>query len=176
MKYINNTGLELEVISRVGKQCVVMFSKSKSTRKANIDNVRAGKVKDLYAPSRYGIGYDGEFLPTPYWKRAKDLWSNMLKRCYYEKDKKGYYGKAFVDKRWHCFSNFLDDIKTLDGFDLWLRNKGMELDKDKYSCTKIYSIHTCQFISAFENRSIQPNYRTGKKFCKITQKWLTITS
>lgn len=173
MKHINNAGLELEVISRIGKQCVVVFTKSGSTRTADIHNIRAGKVRDLYAPSRYGIGYDGEFTKVSYWKRAKDLWSNMIKRCYYRGDKKGYFGKAFVDPRWHCFGNFLEDIKDLPGFTDWVDNKGMELDKDKISTSKVYSKHTCQFLTAFENRHIQPNYRTGKVFCKETRSWVT---
>lgn len=173
MKYINNAGLELEVVSRVGKQCVVVFTKSGSTRKANIDNIKAGKVKDLYSPSRYGIGYDGEFIKVPYWRRAKDLWSNMIKRCYFEGDNKGYFGKAIVDPRWHCFGNFLADIKELPGFKDWVNKKGMELDKDKISKSKVYSKHTCQFLTTFENRHIQGDYRVGKTYCKETRSWVT---
>ena len=175
MKYVNNTGLELEVISRNGKQCIIKFLGSGSTRKANIDNIRVGKVKDLYNPSRYGVGYDGEFIKTPYWKKAKDLWSNMLKRCYYEGDSKGYFGRCTVDKRWHCFSNFLEDIKELKGFRQWLSGVDrMELDKDiKHPGNTVYSRHTCLFVTYIENRQAQPNYRIGKEFCKETQSWIT---
>ena len=173
MKYINNAGLELEVISRDGEQCVVHFIKSGSTRRAKFINVQHGKVRDLYAPSRYGIGYDGDFVRVPYWKRAKDLWSNMLKRCYFKADKKGYYGKVTVDTRWHCFANFLSDISVLAGFNDWVNSKGMELDKDMLSDTKIYSKHTCTFITARLNRQLQPNYRLGKTFCKETRSWVT---
>jgi len=177
MNYVNNAGLELTILSREGRDCVVKFTESGSVREANIDNIIAGKVKDLYYPSRYGVGYDGEFDKPPYWKRARQLWSNMMKRCYSTKDTKGYYGRAFVDARWHCFADFLDDIKGLSGFHKWLAGTGMELDKD-YLCkgNDTYSKHTCCFLSTFKNRSIQPNYRTGKQYCKETQTWITTKS
>lgn len=174
MIFINNAGLELKIISKVGKKCIVQFTDTGSIRNANIDNIKAGKVKDLHSPSRYGVGYDGEFVKVSYWKKARDLWSNMLKRCYYEGDAKGYYGSVVVDARWHCFANFLEDLPKLEGFNDWLNNKGMQLDKDK-SGTKVYSVLTCIFLTEFENKSIQPNYRKGKIFCKETRQWLTPT-
>ena len=170
--YINNAGLELRIIDRKGKQCTVEFIATGSIRKANIYNIRKGKVRDLYAPSRYGIGYDGEYTKNSYWKQAKQLWSNMLKRCYCAKDTKGYYGRATVDPRWHCFANFLSDISSLDGFNNWVTKSGYELDKDKFSDTKVYSKYTCQFITAHDNRSLQPNYRLNKIFCKETRSWI----
>lgn len=175
MKYINNAGLEYEVLSRVGNDCVVRFTQSGSVRKAKSYNFSTGKVKDLYAPSRYGIGYDGDIDKTvPYWKKAKDLWSNMLKRCYYLTETGyPYYKDTVVDVRWHCFSNFLNDLPKLVGFKDWVANKRMELDKDIMSgSTKVYSKDTCMFVSAFTNRSIQPNYRLNKTFCTRTQSWI----
>lgn len=172
MKFVNNAGLEMEVLERKGKYCTVLFLGTGSVRKAQYLNVTQGKVRDLYHPSRYGVGYNGEVDKTkPHWRRARDLWSNMLKRCYCEKATKGYYGTAFVDARWNCFANFLEDIETLPGFDDWLANRGMELDKDR-SGTRVYSKETCMFLSAFDNRSQQPNYRVGKKFCRETRRWV----
>ena len=178
MKYINNAGLEFTVIKELpNKKCLIKFTKSGSLREVRKDNMLRGKVKDLYAPSRYGIGYDGDFIRVPYWKKAKDLWSNMLKRCYYKNDKHGYYGRCFVDKRWHCFANFLDDIKDLIGFNDWLNNRGMQLDKDYIVPGNVtYSKYTCCFLSEFKNKSIQPNYRIGKEFCSRTRTWVTTKS
>ena len=48
-----------------------------------------------------------------------------------------------------CFSK---DIKTLEGYDDWLTNKGYCLDKDtKVPGNKVYSKATCRFIPKDEN-------------------------
>ena len=174
--YTNNAGLQFYILKReTSKQCVIKFVKSGSVRMASIDNINMGKVRDLYAPSRYNVGYDGDFKKTPYWKKAKDLWSNMLKRCYCNKksaNNKAYYGKVIVSARWKCFANFLNDLPTLEGFKDWEQNKGMELDKDIKGDGTVYDVLTCKFVSKYLNRHVQPNYRIGKKFCKETRSWI----
>lgn len=168
MIYTNNAGLEFEILNTEGRTLVVRFLESGSVRRCALANLKAGKVRDLYSPSRYGVGYDGDIIKTPYWLKAKDLWSNMLKRCYCESDPRGYFGKGVsVDARWHCFANFLDDLPYLDGFDQWLVG-GMELDKDKRFGSKVYSRECCQFLSTFENRSI---VRKGRLYNKDSRKW-----
>ncbi len=172
MIHINNQGLELEVIERKGQSCIVKFKASGSVRAASYNNIINGKVKDLYHPSRYGVGYDGEIIKTSYWKPAKQLWSNMLKRCYCESDKRGYKAKGTtVDARWHCFANFLDDLPSLEGFSEWLKG-GMDLDKDSI-CPEanVYSRHTCKFIERSENRAMG---KRGKR--KVDGVWVTTKS
>jgi hypothetical protein len=168
--FVNNSKEELTVLSQKGKQCIIRFTETGSIRKANIDNIRAGKVRDLYSPSVYSVGYYGEFEKVTYWKQAKQLWQNMLKRCYCEADKKGYYGKVEVDLRWHCFSNFLNDIKNLKGFECWLQGQNTgstkyNLDKDtiQEGC-KVYSKETCMFITESENKAA--GARNGKPYTK----------
>lgn len=157
---ISNSGKSFYILSREGKACVIQFVETGYTRTANIDNVKAGKVRDMYATSVYGVGYYGEFKKVPYWKQAKQLWQNMLKRCYCEADKRGYYGKGVtVDPRWHCFANFLEDISKLKNFNFWLQGQNgsaekYNLDKDLLvpGC-KVYSKTTCQFITESENKA-----------------------
>jgi hypothetical protein len=161
--YINNDGDGLEVLEQRGKQCLVYFDLTGSTRWANIDNVRVGKVKDLMKPSRYGVGYPGKFdrAVEPTWKAAMQLWSNMLKRCYTD-DPRGYRKHGvIVAKEWHCFATFLRDIKKLPGFDGWLGG-GYNLDKDFIveDC-KVYSPETCQFLPEAVNKA------AGKKGKKL---------
>jgi len=159
-KYKSNAGLEFIILSRDGKSCVVQFTETGYTRKANIDNVRVGKVRDVYSISVYGAGYYGEFEKVHYWKQAKQLWQNMLKRCYCEKDPRGYrkWGTK-VDKRWLCFSNFLCDLPSLEDFDKWLigqqsgKNK-YNLDKDlKISGNNVYCREACSFVEDSINKS-----------------------
>ncbi len=159
-KYVSNSGLEFIILSRDGKNCVVQFVGTGYTRTANIDNARAGKVRDLYNVSVYGYGYYGEFEKVPYWKQAKQLWQNMLKRCYCEKDTRGYFKWGTrVDNKWLCFSNFLSDLPSLENFEKWLlgQREGKEkfnLDKDmKLPGNNVYCREACSFVEDSINKS-----------------------
>lgn len=159
--YVNNQGLELQAVCVSGKTYAVTFTATGSTRLANIDNIRAGKVKDLYHPSRYGVGYDGDAdKSVPYYSRAKDLWSNMLRRCYTDYDR-CYKGRVTVAPRWHCFANFLTDLPRLPGFVGWVSGSGFELDKDLLTeGNSVYCREHCQFVPMALNRAAG---KVGKK-------------
>lgn len=158
-EYTNNAGHKLKVFAKRGKKVKIQFVNTGYTTEAYIDNVKAGNVTDPYEISVYGIGYIGEFERVSYWRQAKQLWNNMMKRCYSEKDPRGYFGKAFVDARWRCFANFLEDLPKLENFNEWL--KGQEdgaikynLDKDlMFEGNKTYSRDMCMFVTEFENKS-----------------------
>jgi len=158
-EFTNNAGYSGKIISKKSKKCVVQFYDTGYTAEVHIDNVRMGKISDPYSKTFLGIGYLGEYELLPYWKQAKQLWSNMMKRCYNPKDAHGYFGKCFVDTRWHCFANFLSDISSLDNFDSWLEAKQLgtspyNLDKDlKFEGNKVYSREACIFATEFENKS-----------------------
>lgn len=157
-EFVNNAGQELVAFAKRGRKFKVKFKETDFIVEAFIENVRAGKIKDPYSKSFLGIGYLGEFEKVPYWKQAKQLWSNMMKRCYNPNDYMGYYGRAFVDTRWHCFANFLCDLSKLENFQSWLEGKEngkpYNLDKDlKFPDNKVYSKETCMFVSEYENKS-----------------------
>lgn len=155
----NNYGT-MQVIELSGKKCKVVFIETGTVVEAYTDNVYSGKVRDAYARVCYGVGYAGEFERVFYWKPAKQLWRNMLKRCYSENDPKGYYGRGYtVSERWLCFANFLEDLPTLRNFDKWLlgHKEGYtkyNLDKDLIlEGNKVYCKELCQFITEYENKS-----------------------
>lgn len=158
-EFVNNAGNKLVAFAKRGGKFKVRFIDTGYETKAFIENVKAGKINDPYALSFLGIGYIGEFERTPYWKPAKQLWSNMMKRCYNPKDYMGYYGEAFVDDHWKCFANFLEDLPQLENFELWLNGKKegevkYNLDKDlKCPGNKTYSKETCMFVTEYENKS-----------------------
>lgn len=156
--FTNNAGFSGKIISKKAKMCIVQFNETGYTTTVYIDNVRKGKISDPYSKTFLDIGYLGEYELLPYWKPAKQLWSNMMKRCYNPKDYMGYYGRCFVDTRWHCFANFLTDISKLENFDMWLNAKetGLKynLDKDlKVPDNKVYSKELCMFVTEYENKS-----------------------
>lgn len=157
-EFTSNSGLKGKIIRKKASKCIVQFYETGYTAEVEIHNVRKGKINDPYSKSFLGIGYLGEFERVSYWKQAKQLWSNMMKRCYNPKDYMGYFGRCFVDARWHCFANFLTDVSKLDNFDKWLSSKetGIKynLDKDlKVTDNKVYSKELCMFVTEYENKS-----------------------
>ena len=166
--YKNNAGDEFVVLDK--KCCksvhrmkvLVKFLATGSTRWVYESNANKGKVKDFYKRTRYGIGYLGEInskKKLPYYQQAKQLWANVLKRCYCEKDTKGYHKWGTeVCPRWHCLANFIEDLPRLENFDKWLSQKrtgvNYNLDKDfRVPGCNVYSPDTCMFIDEHTNKS-----------------------
>ena len=166
---ISNNNLEFTILSQEGKQCVIQFTITGSVRKANIDNIRAGKVRDLYQKTSYGVGWLGEYERTGYHVQAQQLWRNIIKRCYTD-DPKGYKSKGTtLDPRWHCFADFLRDLPSLPNFTFWLDKKGYQLDKDiRVPGSNVYSFETCMFVTEFENKQAG---KLNKRL--INGEWLT---
>ena len=155
---VNNAGESFRVVRRASKKCVVVFDATGYSAECEYHNVAAGKVRDPYAKTVYGIGYIGEPANVPYKKQAKQLWANMMKRCYSTADQRGYYGKATVAVNWHCFANFLSDLSELPGFQGWLSaektGQKYNLDKDlTIEGNTVYSKYACAFIPEAENKS-----------------------
>lgn len=112
-----------------------------------------------YDRNYYGVGYLGDVesvknLDGDTINILKRKWIGMLKRCYsndgYYKE---FYGKTFVHNRWHDFSNFLNDVRTIPQFHLALEDsfRNWELDKDYYGANA-YSKETCVFLKSSENK------------------------
>lgn len=123
---------------------------------------KEGNVKNPYKPSVLNIGFLGLMSDgnKPITRnnnkntREYDLWHNMLKRCYSEASLKDYpsYRDVEVCDRWKCFANFLEDIKLIEGYNLWINSNEYELDKDiKGNNSKIYCLENCCFIKKENN-------------------------
>lgn len=176
---INNAGQEFVVLreysKRIGRRTwpmlVIQFTETGTTKEVYKCNAIQGKTKDPYSPSFLGIGFLGEHEKPYYWKQAKRLWSNMLKRCYDSNYAQGYYGRGYtVERRWLCFANFLDDLPNVDDFDNWIlgfdkTKPQYNLDKDlKVPGNKVYSRECCAFVPEYENKSA--GARNGKPYAK----------
>lgn len=166
-EFTTNSGHIFKSFAKKGKRIRVSFGNTGYSTEVDIYNARAGKVKDPFEISVYGEGYLG--LPDkslPYWRPALQLWQNMMKRCYSEKDCRGYYGECFVDERWKSFENFLNDIKYLKGFGEWIKGADnpfylSNLDKDFYKPgNNTYSRHYCRFLPASYNKSLGKKGKT----------------
>lgn len=162
----SNSGLMFTAFMESPRKYKILFHNTGHTAEVYKANADKGKVSDPYEVTLYGVGRNGSYDKTkPYWKQARLLWTNMIKRCYDIKHK-SYYGKVFVDERWKTFENFLEDISELDNFDKWLsgQNKGADkyqLDKDFIlEGNNVYSKNLCMFLKESENKSMG---KKGKK-------------
>lgn len=172
IEFTNNDGEMFYAFKKKGNKIRVVFPKTNYVAEVYLANAQAGKVKDPYSISVFAHGYIGNIDKSiPYWKQAKQLWQNMMKRCYCEADKRGYYGKAYVDDRWKMFENFLNDIKNLDGFHAWLNaeDNGIKFNLDKDFIkpdNKIYSRDFCCFLPENFNKALGKKNKTESDWAK----------
>jgi hypothetical protein len=100
----------------------------------------------------------GSWLTSINGKATKEyaLWKGVLTRGYDSKFKEQHpaYKYTTVNKRWHNFQNFCNDILLLDGYIKWKTLNGYELDKDiKVKGNRSYSKETCVFVTHKENNA-----------------------
>ena len=157
--YTTNNYGDFRVISKVGKDKAcrhlynIQFLKTGYIKtKVRRDVILNGNIKDLYYPSIAGVGYVGEYVIAD--RKGIDgilykTWSHMIDRCYNTKCREysNYGAKGiFVSKRWHNFSNFIEDVKQMRGFYLKMyKPHEYQLDKDYYG-SNCYSMDTCVWI------------------------------
>ena len=119
----------------------------------------------------YGIGILGTFKEGSKPKttdngkhtREYELWRSMIQRCYSDKfhEKNPTYKDCQVSDRWLVFSNFLEDLPLIEGYELWKDNPntGVSLDKDsKIQDNKVYSLDTVKFVTR-SNNTKESNFR-----------------
>ena len=142
------------------KMYTVKFLVTNTVKDVYHENAVKGKVRDDYEISVYGVGYLGfRDKKCRFYKQGKQLWLNMMKRCYCEKDDRGYKGSVVVCPRWQSLELFLQDLPELENFNLWLQggkcsNTRYQLDKDVLGDGTVYSKETCQFITEKENKTL----------------------
>lgn len=157
-KFTNKQNATFTVVEKTQqpKYWVVEFESGYKTT-ASDSNIPYGKVKDYHSPTVYGRGYLGSACRIPQrgdslMRRKYDLWANMLKRTcgrYREADT---YSDVQVSPDWLNFSVFQIEIESVEGYQAWLEDSSMCLDKD-LAKQRLYSRATCKFISLAENSS-----------------------
>lgn len=160
----NNSG-EFKVIEFKGKRkgnkyYRIKFLKTKYETICSYSNILNKEVKDHLQPILAGVGFLGEKGMSKEYKKEHNLWKSMIERCYYKKSiNYSIYGGEGVKvcERWYNFSNFVDDLPKIDGYDKEkFENGKLHLDKDfkQKSIPKnkmIYSLKTCKFVTPKEN-------------------------
>lgn len=166
--FTNKNNLKYQIISKsdyVDKSghknyYQVQFTNTHSTKIARIDAIKDGRVQDDYAIRPCGYGKLGEISEDDKTQEIYPIlfakWSKMLERCYNPKCKEySMYGAkgVYVCKRWHTFSNFLEDCTQLMGFEDFLDDHTYQIDKDIFN-DNVYSKETCVFIPKFYNQQL----------------------
>lgn len=141
-KYINSANVIIQFIT----------TKTKLTTSAG--SIKRGKVRDIFYPSIYGIGFvgEGKYKPSVCSKltKAYAAWTNMIERCYSAKYHKRYptYKGCIVAPIWHNFQAFAEFFEVN-------YKAGQHLDKDKLiKGNKVYSPEHCLFICGKENSAL----------------------
>lgn len=166
--YTSNNYGEFKIVSELSpnkdrRRFLIEFLRTGTKKESSIREILNGEIKDPYFPKIFDIGYLGNSHKR-HNERLYNIWLNILARCYNSKCKEyKYYGEKgiTVDKRWHCFEYFLNDVQYLDGFEFFNNpNYKVELDKDilqsnKLFKDKIYSKDTCIWVKKIVNNKVQ---------------------
>lgn len=170
-RFTTNEGYMVEIIeyNNCDDLWVQFQDEYKTIKHTAYSCCRNGGIRNPYHPSVYNIGRLG-LMSDGSKPRVKDknnkitreyrTWNDMIRRCY--DGKHSSYEDATVCERWLIFANFLEDIKYIEGYELWLNhpNERISLDKDvKGNGSKLYCLENCCFITSSAN-SIEANNRT----------------
>lgn len=155
---------------------IVKFINNPSvTAKVTASNLRAGRIRDPYLKTVWGVGYIG-VGPYKFSKKVNgkskftkeySAWEHMLRRCYAQD--KGYgvgYEGCYVREDWHNFQNFAEWCSKQKYEESW------HLDKDILKMNnKVYSEDTCAFVPRYLNFSLSTkgsrkltDFLTGTRF------------
>lgn len=140
-EWINNRDERMKIVNYESAVKVTVEFEDGYKTVATMNNIKLGKVKNIFSKSVCGVGYIGKGKYCSNHK-SKSYWMRMLHRCYDEKvhKERPTYKGCLVDECWHnyqVFAKWFDDNYT-DGF---------VLDKDiLIKNNRIYSPETCCFV------------------------------
>jgi hypothetical protein len=130
------------------KNITIKFNKTGEELDGWYCDFKKGNFKSHFTPSVFDVGIVGNELTVD--KNGKQLnsyhyWSNMIRRCYWEKSRKEYlsYKDCNVCEEWKYYSNFK---KWFDKNFYQVENEIMCLDKDiLIKNNKTYGPNNCIF-------------------------------
>ncbi len=168
--YQVNDGLLQVIQYESNKRVYVRFVQSGYTTWTTMMNIKAKQVKDKFKPTVCGIGYTGDGCSVQGAERKKlyHVWRNMLVRLN-DPVKFPTYVNVELDPSWRCFSNFANDVIQLPGYEHFMTERDVSLDKDSLSGErKRYSRETTCWVSKAENTRIMVEEREQKRKKKVT--------
>ena len=82
---------------------------------------------------------------SEYNKRVYALWKKILNYCYDETGKYPNYQNHVVCERWLTFSNFVEDIQLIKGYEYWVNNPNLKIE----TTNNEFNINNSKFIDPF---------------------------
>lgn len=169
--FINKEGYEFIIVEYNNANNIIIEFQDKNKARIPSRYDRCKNTSNPYHTTVYNIGCKGLMsdgskpITSINGKITKEykVWSSMIQRCYDENfhENNPTYKDCTICERWLVFANFLEDVKYIEGYELWKNNDGYALDKDlKGNGSKIYSLETCCFIS-IGNNAKERNDRCG---------------
>lgn len=140
-----------------GRKYLIEFDEIMSVKYRTVrekKHVISGGVMNPYSPLKLEIACVGNVNSKEYPKEF-NKWRGMIERCY-DKSNNHYssYGEIGITvcNRWLCFEYFLNDLSTLQGYEVSkIKNGELDLDKDTKGNRTMYSPENCILISPSEN-------------------------
>src|SRR5574344_1325009 len=164
---------DFEVLEYLGNsRYTIRFIQTGTKIKTTKHHIKNGRAMDRFCPSVHRGGFLGDKYNTAHFLSRR--WKNMIGRCYNTNNTRDYpnYGAKGITvcERWHNFSNYVDDVVLLEGYDEQLVKMGkLHLDKDIINReTKIYSPETCKWVTQSENTK-EMNKRVKQKISIATR-------
>lgn len=163
---------DFKVLGYLGKsEYSICFIETKYVAKYTKYKILKGEVRDILSPTLYNIGRLGDKYFTAHFLYGR--WKSMMSRCYNTKDVSypNYGAKGItVCDRWYNFSNYVDDVILLEGYNEELvKTRKLQLDKDVINReAKIYSPETCKWVTQSENTK-EMNKRVKQKLSIATR-------
>ena len=142
---------DFEVLEYLGNsRYVIRFVKTGTKIETTKHHIKSGCTMDRFYPSVSGIGFLGDKYNSTHFLCKR--WNKMLSRCYNSKNKAyKHYGAIGIKvcDRWHNFSNYVDDVILLEGYNEEMAKSGkLQLDKDIINReAKVYSPETCSWVT-----------------------------
>lgn len=125
--------------------------------------LQTGYIRDNLAPFNSFMNQPVVLNDTILHYMFKHKWRSMIDRCKVtSRDDYGIYGGAGITvcDRWQNFDNYVQDIKSMHGYQLFLTNPNLyQIDKDylqipKPKNTYMYSPETCVWLDRYSNDTI----------------------
>lgn len=177
---INYQGREMKIINYINARHidVEFINSGYIVKNREYKEFEKGKIKDLYAPEIYGIGFLGEKYSNKDFPYFYKKWNGMIERCYSKNkiEKCPTYSECSVCEEWKSFSNFCE---WCINYYYEIPNEEMHLDKDiLVKGNKIYSPNTCIFTPQRINKLFlkhekdRGNYVIGVSYNKNNNKFI----
>lgn len=120
--------------------------------RSRTDRFLSGHILNPYGPNVCGIGITGTKYPTTIGKdhtREYQIWSNMIKRCYDEKNrnKNPTYKDVECDPRWFYYETFYEWIHSQSNYEVIKNDPTFAIDKDILEKgNKLYTPEKCCLV------------------------------